>query len=73
MNYNVVLRKPKTKAAHEEVTKNHQANSILFPGNSYSLEPHLEHASMSNLHVSTLTPMHLRKVMGGQLGTFWEH
>lgn len=41
-NYNVVLRKPKTKAAHDEVTKNHQANSILFPGNSYSLEPHLE-------------------------------
>lgn len=42
MNCNVVLRKPKTKAAHEEVTKIHQANSTLFPGNSYSLEPHLE-------------------------------
>ncbi len=42
MNCNVVLRKPKTKAAHEEVTKNHQANSILFPSNSYSLEPHLK-------------------------------
>lgn len=41
-NYNVVLRKPKTKAAHEEVTKNHQANSILFPCYSNSLEPHLE-------------------------------
>lgn len=41
-NCNVVLRKPKTKAAHEEVTKNHQANSILLPGNRYPLEPHLE-------------------------------
>lgn len=46
-NYNVVLRKLKTKAAHEEVTKNHQANSILFSGNSYSLEPHLELNHMS--------------------------
>lgn len=41
-NCNVVLRKPKTKAAHEEVTKNHQANSMLFTCSSHCLEPYLE-------------------------------